>query len=378
MKIDAVKTGRGKSFRLLTVLDKMIFMDLLKTVVAVLSVIVIIIVSRKFIKVLAKAVEGSISNETVLSILGLKTVVATGAFLPASIFMAVLIVLGRMYRDQEMAAVASAGGGAMTIYRAVFLLVLPLSVVAAGLSMVASPWAEAKMQVLTSEDQSSADIRGISAGRFSEYSSGDIVFYAEDVDSSGRMFNVFIQNREQDKQGIVNAKYGRMEYRPGGLYLVVEQGERILGVPGRKDFVIENFTEYGVRIEKKTAAVRLHRESIPTKQIWDSKKLFDIAELQERLSIPLGVIFLSFLAVPLAKLSPRGGVYGSLLVAFAIYFIYGNLTKVGRSWVMNETIPVWLGHIGVYLLLLALGLFFLLRLYGWRWIKGRITGKVAV
>lgn len=362
---------------MLTVLDRMVFLDLLKTVSAVLSVIVIIIVSRKFIKVLAKAIEGNISNETVMSILGLKTIVATSAFLPASIFMAVLMVLGRMYRDQEMAAVASAGGGAGAIYRSVFLLVFPLSFIAVGMSMFASPWAEAKMQILTSEDESSADIRGISAGRFTEYSSGDVVFYAEDVDINGRMYNVFVQNRENEQLGVVNAKFGRLEYRPGGLYLVVEQGERILGVPGRKDFVIENFAEYGVRIEKKTAAVRLHRESVPTEQIWSSKKLFDVAELQERLSIPLGVICLSFLAVPLAKLSPRGGVYGSLLVAFAIYFVYGNLTKVSRSWVMHGTIPVWLGHVGVYALLLMLGLFFLLRLYGWRWLKEQILGKVA-
>lgn len=375
MKIDTAKTGGRKSFRLLTVLDKMIFMDLLKTVLAVLSVIVVIIVSRKFIKVLAKAIEGSISNETVLSILGLKTIVAIAAFLPASIFMAVLMVLGRMYRDQEMAAVASAGGGAATIYRAIFLLVVPLSIAAAGLSMVASPWAEAQMQILTSEDQSSADIRGISAGRFTEYSRGEVVFYAEDVDANGRMYNVFVQNRENVKLGIVNAKFGRLEYRPGGLYLVVEQGERVIGVPGRKDFVIENFSEYGVRLEKKSAAVNLHRESIPTKQLMQSDKLFDIAELQDRISIPLGVLFLSFLAVPLAKLSPRGGVYGSLSVAFGIYFVYGNLTKVSRSWVMKETIPVWLGHFWVYLLLFILGVVLLIRLYGWQWIKLLVTRK---
>ncbi len=85
--------------------------DLLKTLLAVLSVIVIIIVSRKFIKVLAKAIEGNIANETVLSILGLNTVIAINAFLPAAIFMAILMMLGRMYRDNEIVAIASAGVG---------------------------------------------------------------------------------------------------------------------------------------------------------------------------------------------------------------------------------------------------------------------------
>ncbi len=375
MNKGSVSAEKGRSVRLLTVLDRLLFMDLLKTVSAVLSVIVVIIVSRKFVRVLGQAIEGKISNETVLHILGLKTVVASAAFLPASIFMAVLMVLGRMYRDQEMSAIASAGGGAATIYRAVFLLVLPLSLVAAGLSLVASPWAEARMQILAAEDESSADIRGISAGRFTESSSGELVFYVEDVDFDGRMHHVFVQNREHGRLGIISADHGRLEFRPGGLYLILEQGERVQGTPGEQNFVIEKFREYGVRIEKKTRAVTLHRESISTKELWQSEKPYDIAEIQSRLSIPLGVIFLSLLAVPLAKLSPRGGVYGSLLVAFAIYFVYGNLTKVNHSWVVKETLPAVVGYVWIYSLLLLVGVGLLIRLYGWRWIEMKLTGR---
>ena len=366
-----------RSYWFFSVLDKMIMKDLLKTVLAVLSVIVIIIVSRKFIKVLAKAIEGGVSNETVLSILGLNTVIAVGAFLPASIFMAILMVLGRMYRDQEMAAVASAGGGAVVIYRAVFSLIFPLALVALGLSMVATPWAEAKMRFLLHEDQKVADVRGIAAGRFSEYSHGDLVFYTEDMDKDKRMHNVFIQNRAGGKLGIVNAKYGRMKNLPGGMYLVLEEGERIQGVPGRKDFIIEKFSEYAVRIEKKTTMLHQKREGISSVELWQSNELLDVAEIQKILSIPLGVVFLSFLAVPLAKLSPRGGVYGSLAVAFAIYFVYGNLKRIGHSWVVNEIIPLWLGYFWVSLLLLILGGVLLVRLYGIEWVMMNIKRRGA-
>ncbi len=372
MNIESMNFDRKRKRRFLNVLDRMIVTDLFKTVVAVLFVIVVIIVSRKFIKVLAKAIDGMISNETVLSILGLKTVVATAAFLPASIFMAILMVLGRMYRNQEMAAVASAGGGAATIYGAVFLLVFPLSLVAAGLSLVAAPWAEAQMQILMAEDQSSADIRGITAGRFIEYSGGELVFYAEDVEPSGRMHHVFAQTREQGKLGVVNAKHGRMEYRPGGLYLILQNGERVQGIPGNKDFVIENFIEYGVLVEQRTMAVDFDRGSIPSIDLWYSEHVKDVAELQSRLAIPFAVILLSFVAVPLAKLSPRSGLYSSLLVAFGIYFIYGNLKRISHSWVINGTIPVWAGYFWLNVLLLLLGVVLLLRLFSWKWLKEKV------
>ncbi|MCK5188827.1 MAG: LPS export ABC transporter permease LptF [Methylococcales bacterium] len=353
----------------------MIIKDLTKTLLAVLSVIVVIIVSRKFIKVLAKAIEGNISNETVLSILGLNTVVAIGAFLPAAIFMEILMVLGRMYRDHEMVAVSSAGGGVGVIYRAVFLMVFPLGILASGLSMVATPWAEASMRELMHEDKKVADIRGIAAGRFSEYSQGDLVFYTEDIDADKRMHNVFVQNREGNKLGIVSAKYGWIKYLQGGLYLVLEKGERIQGVPGEKMFGIEKFDEYAIRIEKKTKILHQKRDAMASSELWSSEKVEDIAEIQQRLSVPLAVIFLSFLAVPLAKLSPRGGVYGSLIIAFGIYFVYGNLRRISHSWVVNETIPVSLGYFWLYLLLLLLGVILLVRLYGIEWIIMKIKQR---
>ncbi|WP_445371789.1 LPS export ABC transporter permease LptF [Methylomonas sp. HW2-6] len=377
MSVERTMPSSGRPFRLLTVLDKMIIKELFFTVTAVLTVLVVIIVSRKFIRVLAQAIEGNIANETVMTLLGMKIVIATTAFLPAALFMAVLMVLGRMYREQEMSAISSAGGGAFTIYRSVFLLVVPLSLVGVGLSMFAAPWAEARTEQLMHQDKQNADIRGISAGRFSEYSDGELIFYTETVDDEGRMRHVFVQNKQGGKLGVVNAESGWLKNLPGGLYLVLENGQRVMGVPGNKDFVIEAFQEYSVLIEKKVTVLSLGREAIPTRALWVSPELRDIAEVQDRLNTPLGVVLLAVLAVPLAKLSPRGGIYGSMLVAFGIYFVYGNLQRVNHSWVISGALPAWVGYFWVDTALLLLGIAMLIRLYGWRWCLQSLTGKVA-
>ncbi|WP_370527044.1 LPS export ABC transporter permease LptF [Methylobacter sp. BlB1] len=362
----------------ITVLDKMIMRDLIKTLLAVLTVIVVIIVSRKFIRILDKAIEGQVSNETLLTILGLKIVTASIAFLPAALFMAVLMVLGRMYRDQEMSAVSSAGGGASTIYRAVFLLVFPLSVVSAGLSMYVSPWAEAKTEALMQQDEQSADIRGVAAGKFSEYSQGDLVFYVEKLGKDKKMHKIFVQHRQRNgKLAIINAEAGRLEDLKDGRYMILEQGERIQGQPGAVDYVIENFAEYAVRLDEKSSVINVSREAIPMKVLKNSNAIRDIAELQRRYSIPLSMIFLTLLAVPLAQSAPRGGVYGNMMVAFLIYFSYGNLIRVSQSWVINETIPAWLGGVGVYWILLLVGIGLLIKLYGWQWVKMKIREKVT-
>ena len=159
-----------------------------------------------------------------------------------------------------------------------------------------------------------------------------------------------------------------MENLPSGLYLILEQGERTQGVIGQVNFISENFAEYGIRIEERDTTVYQLRDGQTTQELWSSTELLDIAEIQQRMSTPLAVIFLSFLAVPLAKLSPRGGVYGSLIIAFAIYFIYGNLKRISHSWVVNGVIPVSIGYFWVYFVLFLLGGALLVRLYGLKWV----------
>ena len=371
---EGYEMGRRK---LVTVLDKMIIRDLLKTLLSVLTVIVVIIVSRKFIRILDEAIAGQVSNETLLSILGLKTISATVEFLPVALFMAVLMVMGRMYRDQEMSAVASAGGGAGTLYRAVFLLVVPLSVLALGLSLYVSPWAEANVDQIMKQGEESADLRGIAAGKFSEYSQGDLVFYVEKISADKKMHNVFVQNRQNGNMDIINAEAARIEDLADGRYIIFENGEQVRGQPGTLNYVIEQFVEYAVRLDTKESVVALNRQAFAVDLLWGSKVKAYIAELQRRFSVPLGALLLSFIAVPLAQISPRGGVYGNMLVGFLIYFSYGNLVRVSQSWVMTGAIPAWLGGTSVNVLLLLIGCFLLARLYGWQWLVMKIRGKVS-
>ncbi|MDO9105154.1 MAG: LPS export ABC transporter permease LptF [Methylovulum sp.] len=361
-----------------TVLDKSIVQDLVKTLLSVWSVIVVIIVSREFIRVLDKAIEGRVSSETLFSLLALKTVIISVTLLPAALFMAVLMVLGRMYRDQEMSAISSAGGGAGTLYRGVFLMVLPLSLIAAGLSLYASPWAEASITRIMHQDEESSDLRGIAAGKFSEYSQGDLVFYVEKITDDKKMHQVFVQSRQQGKLAIINAKSARLENLPDGAYIIFEQGERVQGQPGQLNYALETFAEYAVRVDEQDTTVNLNQPAVATATLWGSQKNADIAELQRRFSIPASMLLLSLIGVPLAQISPRGGVYGNILMGFLIYFSYGNLARLTQVWVINASIPAWLGGVGVNAFLLVIAGLLLARWYGWQWLAIKIREKTVL
>lgn len=352
-------------------------MDLLKTLLSVWLVLVVVIVSKSFIRVLDKAVEGRVSTDTLFSILTLQTLSISTDLLPAAVFMALLMVLGRMYQDQEMSVVASAGGGCGTVYRAVFLLVLPVTVLATYLYVDAAPRAEAEMAKLMRQDADSADLRGIAAGKFNEYSQGDLVFYVEDISDDNVMHKVFVQSRQSGVFATINSQTARMQELPGGRYMVFQEGERVQGQPGNLDYQIEQFSEYAIRVENRVSAVNYKQIAMPFIELLYAGSLKDLAEVQRRLSGPLTVLLFAFIAVPLAQVSPRGGVYGNILVGFLIYFSHGNLLRVTQLWVGQGQVPVWFGGVSVNLALLLVGLFLLARLQSWRWVKNRLDARFA-
>ena len=361
----------------ITVLDKMIALDLLKTLLSVWTVIVVIIVSQKFIKILEKAVEGHISNDTILTVLGLKTIIVGIMLLPAASFMALLMVLGRLYKDQEMSAIAAAGGGAGTLYKAIFLVMLPLGIVTAGLSLYVSPWAENRMQGIMNLDEQSSDIRGIAAGKFSEYSRGDLVFYVENITADNKMQSVFLQDRKKKHLSIITSEHSHFEDLPGGRYMVFENGERIQGHPGDYNYVIEKFKEYAVIIEEKAVSNSFNSKAMASQTLWKSTTAKDVAELQNRLTLPLTILLFAFIAVPLAKISPRGGIYGSVMLGFLIYFSHGNFSGIAQSWVIKASIPVWPGVFWANLGLFLVGLLLLANWYGVQWVVQSVKKWVS-
>ncbi|MDT8426973.1 MAG: LPS export ABC transporter permease LptF [Methyloprofundus sp.] len=361
--------------RLLSVMDRMMVSDLLKTIFSVLAVLVIIIVSRNFIKILNMAVDGLISNEAIFSILGLKIILASASFLVPSVFVSVLMVLGRMYRDQEMSALSSAGAGVSRLYLAVFKAIIPVALLSVWMALYVSPWAADKVEQVIFEQKQSIGVRAIAAGKFSEYNQGKLIFYVESISADDVMHDVFVQNKHGNDEGIVTAETAEVRVINDTLYIVFMNGERVQGKAGDVDFVFETFGEYAMRLESGTGVKESKYDGMKTEVLFEAQDLRELSELYRRLSIPLSIIVLTVMAVPLAQVSPRAGVYGNLLAAFLIYFSFANFEKVAASWMVKGEIPVWLGFWGVYMLASVFIVFLLLRLYGPAWVLMKLTGK---
>jgi lipopolysaccharide export system permease protein len=139
--------------------------------------------------------------------------------------------------------------------------------------------------------------------------------------------------------------------------VVLHDGERIEGVPGQAAFRRIRFAEHGIPVVVPEAGGgRTVPERKPSRELIGSSALVDVAELQRRISLPIMVLVLAFIAVPLSALRPREGRYARVAIAILLYFVYANLVSAAQVWIEKGRLPPQAGTWWVHGLFLAAGL----------------------
>jgi len=355
----------------LKIIDRLFVAQLSKMMLGVMTVLSVILLSQRLVRLFSKVSAGELSTDAVMSLVGFNVVLLIIKILPVALLLSILMVLGRMYRDHEMTALFSAGVSYSQIYRAIFIFVAPLFAITVYLSLVVSPMLMQEIERVKKSDQASLDVRGITDGRFNEYSRGDLVFYVEKI-TDDKMSNVFIQNRQHGKLGITTSKSGEIKVDPktGDRFIVLRDGNRYEGVPGQADYKITKFEEYGVVVaEKNNTEVAFGTKEKLTADLLEMTSPRAISELQKRFSLPLTLITFALLAVPISRVSPRAGMYGNLLTALLIYIIFENFMSLSHSWLVKGITPAWVGVWWVHLGAAAFSAVMLLRVLGFNYVK---------
>ncbi len=353
-----------------SIIDRYLLSETLKGLFTILTVLLLILVGHAFINNLARVAMGTLTNGVIMELLGLEVLRTLGILLPAAYFFAILYTLGRMYRDNEMTAMSSCGLSLFRIYRAFLYSMVPLAGVVAWLTLSVLPWANQYIEEIRHLQKTEANVTSMAAGRFTEFSRGDLIFYVENLMLDNRMQNVFVQNRQHGKVGLITAEEGHQyeDEKTGSRYIVLERGYRYQGIAGQADYSVSEFEKYAVRVaEESPSSARFRRKSLPSEDLMNSDSIKDRAEFQYRLAFPLAVVVFTLVSVPLSRSSPRQGVYGRLFIAFLVYFTFFNLLGVSGTWMKDGTTPEWIGRWWVHVLMLSLAAPLVLRDSMWAW-----------
>jgi lipopolysaccharide export system permease protein len=320
-------------------LDRYLLREVTQTFVAVTAVLLIVLLSNQLARVLGQAAQGGFPASAVARLIGLTTLQQLPLLVPIGLFLGIVLALGRLYHESEMTAISACGVGTARIFRPVLCLT---ALVAAGLALLSFrlvPASEARAQDIRLEALRVAQFGALEPGRFRSFAGGDAVFYAERVDDAGRLYNVFVQRRVQDRLEIAIAE--RAEQRGAGQMeqeFVLFDGHRYEGIPGSREWRIVEFREHGIPVrlpEVKSGKGKAERKL--TSELIGSPAGPDRAELAWRIAVPVMAIVLTVLAVPLAKLRPRQGRFAKIGFAILAYFLYSNLVALAQVWIEKDT-----------------------------------------
>ena len=312
---------------------------------AVLATLMLVVIATRFANYLAAAAAGQIGRAFIFELIALRCVAALTPLLPASVFAGLVLALGRLDRDHEVVAMIVAGMSRGRLAGVMLGLGLAFAAAAGALSLAAAPWLSERYESLKTHARDSADLSRIVAGRFIHFGRAGPVFYVGRIGGGDRvMEQVFMHASQGGTDEVLLAPAARYVSRGEERFVVLEDGYRYVGTPGRGEWSTTRFTRYTVRVrdpEARTAGDRA--ETTSTARLWEARGSDRAAagELQWRLSQPLLTLVLAAIAFALSGASRSR--FDRLLIGAACYLVYLGLVLGATQAVQSGGLPAWIG-----------------------------------
>jgi lipopolysaccharide export system permease protein len=345
--------------------DTTVRRELARTFGATLVVILTIVLTMFLIRTVGQAAGGSVAPQDVALLLGYVALGNLPTMLSLSLFIAIVVSLGRMYRDSEMAIWFASGVGLTRFVRPILRMAWPVLLVVGLLLLFAWPWGNRNSLELRDRYQQRSDLSRVAPGVFQTSSDGQRVFYIDRDASDGvAARNVFILAQTETGESVTSARAGRLETVGNDRFLVLERGQRNEVNSASGERALSSFETYRVLAGEKAvqAAESLPPKAVDTVDLLREPSARHQGELTWRLGLLLATANLLLLGLGLSATNPRRASNWNLLFALLAFFAYSNLVNLSQTLVTSGR-----SSLGAALLVLHGGVFSLaLALLWWR------------
>jgi lipopolysaccharide export system permease protein len=339
--------------------------EVLISMAAVSLVLLLVILSGRFVRYLAEAAAGKLDATVLFTLIGYRLPSYLELILPLGLFIAILLAYGRLYIDSEMTVLSACGVSEKKILGYSLVTGSLVAAVVAVFSLYLGPLGARSAEALLMAQRSRTEFETLKPGRFHRLSSGAGVAYVQSIDPEGHQLKgVFIAGRDEasDSLSIMSAQGGTTLYdeNTGKRYLLLGQGHQYRGQPGSGNFEVVSFNTYQQYIPQPSVDERPKKPSdlMSTRELLGLDTPEARAALHWRLSMPVLVMIVVLLAVPLARTKPRTGRYAKLIPAILLYVLYLVMANAARGAMEAGRAPLsywlWCVHAGFALLALVL------------------------
>lgn len=322
-------------------------------------VLVVVLLINRLVRFLSDAARGEIPADLVFTLLWLKAAAYLPLILPFTFFLAIMMVLGRMSRDNELPVLLGCGAGPSVFYRSFSIVAVPLGICIIWLSLYVVPWANNESGRVRQEEHEKGSFAAIEPGRFVSTKNSSGVFYTGKIDNeSGIMSDVFLYSYSDGVETIIRAERANIEdlSELDAKYVVFYDGSRYEGERGKLDWRSTDFESHGMQISKSGGSGAFHyNKSKSFNELLKSSLDHDKGELHWRVSMPIMFIVLVFVALPLGKGNPREGKFGRIFIGIVVFLVYLKLLTFGKGLVVRGAIPSMVGLWWIHAAFVAVG-----------------------
>ncbi|RZU47602.1 lipopolysaccharide export system permease protein [Fluviicoccus keumensis] len=340
--------------------------QLLVSALAVTSLLTFILMGGRVIKYFGMAAQGKLDVELLSAVLLYRLPGFLELIIPLGLFIAVLLVFGRLYVDNEMAILASSGISRWQLAGHLLPAVVLVTALVSIFSLYFSPRGNLASESLFAAQAKRNTFDLIRPGQFQRV--GERILFAREItpDKTRLLQVMMFEERPgaQRSRVMVMAESARRYHdeSTGLSYIELEHGDRYELSADSPRYSRLRFAVYRMRVADPADVGEITRaRTLSSREVFDHRaedKLI-MGEWLWRVSMPLIVPIAALLALPLSRVSPRQGRFLKLFPAILLYISYVVLIAAARNAIEKGKLGsagIWGIHLGFFLLgLLMLG-----------------------
>ncbi len=343
------------------IIGRYLLREILGPFAVMLTVLCVLFMSYGVAGFLSDAVSGLLPLNMIAQVIGLQTLIALEMLIPISLYLAVVMALGRLYADSEMTALFALGWTSARLMGVVFGLSLCTAVIVAALSLVARPWAYARSHALSRAAEASLNSNNMQAGTF--YVTGDgerTIYIGRRERPAAPAGGVFVQLRLRGggTRIIYAVSIEQLPAADGGTWFHLSRAHVYdLDADGSAGEVALNARDLELHLgNSSVSAPEYSAVAASTSHLRSLASAPDIAEFQWRESTSVTTLLLGLLAVPLSRAHPRQPRNAKVGIALLIYAGYYLFYESARTWVQIGVLPpipgLWIAPAALALVLI--------------------------
>ena len=322
--------------------------QVVSTSLVVVTLLTVIMMGGQLIKRFGQAAMGRVDPSILLSIIGYRLPEFLTLILPLGFFIGLMLVLGRLYVDHEMAVLNGSGISRIQLGR----LLIPLTVVYLAVQSVLmlwmSPWGLRQYEQIISVQ---AVRTGFDLVRPREFiSSGAYTIYAGSLSEDRKNLKDIFFYQRAEKEGkpdvmILAKEATRIEIANETASVVdLIQGRRYEIYPGSAKYSQAEFQSYRLRLEndKEAKFESDEVEALPLAKLFANTQDPVIqSELGWRVFAPFSIVLALMLAIALCEVSPRQGRYLKLFPALLIFASLIVAMMAIKTRISKDEVGIW-------------------------------------